>query len=200
MKESIMKESIYEKDEAMIGLWWLAALVGIISLGIGFIVLVNPIASYFTAAVWLGVAIFASGLIGLVLSISSSNVVVRRGWAIFASIIDILLGIILMFNMLFTLSVLPIIFGVWVLYRGATSLMHALDLRDMGVDDTGWMMAGAIVMIIIGIVVLWLPETLGVEAVVLALAIAFMSYGVSMVAYAFRLAAVHRRSKALNGE
>ena len=195
-----MKESIYEKDESVIGLWWLAALVGIISLGIGFIVLVNPIASYYTAAVWLGVAIFASGLIGLVLSISSSNVVVRRGWAIFASIVDILLGIILMFNMLFTLTVLPVIFGVWVLYRGATSLMHALDLRDLGVDDTGGMMVGAILMLIIGIVVLWLPETLGVEMVVLFLAIAFISYGVSMVAYAFRLAAVHRRCKALNRE
>jgi uncharacterized membrane protein HdeD (DUF308 family) len=36
--------------------------------------------------------------------------------------------------------------------------------------------------------------------VVLFLAIAFISYGVSMVAYAFRLAAVHRRCKALNRE
>lgn len=200
IKEIIMKESIYEKDESMISQWWLAALVGVVTLGIGFIVLVNPIVSYLTAAVWLGVAIFVSGLIGLVLSISSSNVVVRRGWAIFASIVDIILGIILMFNLLFTISVLPIIFGVWILYRGATSLMHALDLRDLGVDDTGWIMVGAILMIIIGIVVLWLPETLGVEAVILFLAIAFMSYGVSMVAYAFRLAAVHRRAKSLNGE
>ena len=90
IKEIIMKESIYEKDESMISQWWLAALVGVVTLGIGFIVLVNPIVSYLTAAVWLGVAIFVSGLIGLVLSISSSNIVVRRGWAIFASIVDII--------------------------------------------------------------------------------------------------------------
>jgi uncharacterized membrane protein HdeD (DUF308 family) len=193
-----MKESIYEKDERMISQWWLAALVGIISLSIGFIVLVNPIVSYITAAVWLGVGIFISGIVGLVLSIASSNVVVRRGWAIFASIIDILLGIMLMFNILFTVEVLPFIFGIWILYRGATALMQALDLRDLGVDDTGWIMVGAILMMIIGVVVLWLPETLGVEAVILFLAVAFMSYGLSMVAYAFRLAAVHRRAKALN--
>jgi uncharacterized membrane protein HdeD (DUF308 family) len=172
--------------------------VGIIALGIGFIVLVNPIESYLVAAVWLGVAIFVSGIVGLVMSIASDNIVVRRGWAILASIIDIILGIMLMFNILVSVEVLPIIFGIWILYRGAIAMMQALDLRSLSVDDTGWMMVGAIVMIIIGVMVIWLPETLGAEAVVLFLAIAFMSYGVSMVAYAFRLAYVHRRAKALN--
>lgn len=193
-----MKDSIYENDERMISHWWLAAIVGIVSLGIGFIVLVNPIESYIVAAIWLGVAIFMSGVVGLVLSIASDNVVVRRGWVIFASIIDIILGIMLIFNLLFTVAVLPFVFGIWVLYRGAMSLMQALDLRSMEVSDTGWMMVGAVLMIIIGVVVLWLPETLGVKAIILFLAIAFMAYGLSMVAYAFRLAYVHRRAKTLN--
>lgn len=193
-----MEDHIFEKEERTISQWWLAACVGIIALGIGFIVLVNPIESYLVAAVWLGVAIFASGIVGLVMSIASDNIVVRRGWVILASIIDIILGIMLMFNILVSVEVLPIIFGIWILYRGAIAMMQALDLRSLSVDDTGWMMVGAIVMIIIGVMVIWLPETLGAEAVVLFLAIAFMSYGVSMVAYAFRLAYVHRRAKALN--
>jgi uncharacterized membrane protein HdeD (DUF308 family) len=193
-----MKEFIYESDERTISQWWLAALVGIIALGIGFIVLVNPIASYLTAAVWLGVAIFVSGVVGLVLSIFSDNIVVRRGWAIFASVVDTILGILLMFNVVFTVAILPIIFGIWLLYRGATALMQAFDLRGIGIDDTGWVVVGAVLMIIIGVVVLWLPETLGVEAVILFLAFAFISYGVAMVAYAFRLANLHKRAKALN--
>ncbi|MBE6202113.1 MAG: hypothetical protein E7135_00410 [Rikenellaceae bacterium] len=192
-----MNNSILEKDERMISQWWLAAIVGIVAIGIGFIVLVNPIESYLTAAVWLGVAIFVSGVMGLILSIASKNIAVRRGWAIAASIIDILLGLMLMFNILFTVAILPLIFGIWLLYRGAISLMQALDLRGLGVDDTGWMIFGSVVMIVISFVVLWLPETLGAEAVILFMAMAFMIYGVSMIAYAFRLAALHRRAKEL---
>jgi uncharacterized membrane protein HdeD (DUF308 family) len=192
-----MNDSIFEKDERMISQWWLAAIVGIVAIGIGFIVLVNPIVSYLTAAVWLGVAIFVSGVMGLILSIASKNIAVHRGWAIAASIIDILLGLMLMFNILFTVAILPLIFGIWLLYRGAVSLMQALDLRGLGVEDNGWIIFGAILMIIISFVVLWLPETIGVEAVILCMALAFMVYGVSMVAYAFRLAALHRRAKEL---
>ena len=192
-----MNNSILEKDERMISQWWLAVIVGIVAIGIGFIVLVNPIESYLTAAVWLGVAIFVSGVMGLILSIASKNIAVRRGWAIAASIIDILLGLMLMFNILFTVAILPLIFGIWLLYRGAISLMQALDLRGLGVDDTGWMIFGSVVMIVISFVVLWLPETLGAEAVILFMAMAFMIYGVSMIAYAFRLAALHRRAKEL---
>ena len=190
-----MRESIYDRSESVISQWWLAAIVGIVAVAIGFIVLVNPIASYLSAAVWLGIAIFVSGIMGLIISLSSDNIVVRRGWAIFASIIDVIIGVMLMFNILFSASIMPIIFGIWLLYRGATSFMQGLDLKRFDVRDAGWMIFGSVVMMVIAFVVLWLPETLGVEAVILFLALAFIVYGVSMISYAFRLLELHRRAK-----
>jgi uncharacterized membrane protein HdeD (DUF308 family) len=50
-------------------------------------------------------------------------------------------------------------------------------------------------MIVVALIILWLPETLGVEAVVLFIAIAFLVYGASMVSFAFRLADLHNRAK-----
>ena len=190
-----MRESIYDRSESVISQWWLAAIIGVVAVAVGFIVLVNPIASYLSAAVWLGIAIFISGIMSLIISLSSDNIVVRRGWAIFASIIDVIIGVLLMFNILFTASIMPIIFGIWLLYRGATSLMQGLDLKRFNVRDAGWMIFGSVVMIVIAIVVLWLPETLGAEAVILFLALAFIVYGVSMISYAFRLLEIHRRAK-----
>lgn len=190
-----MRESIYDRSESVISQWWLAAIIGVVAVAVGFIVLVNPIASYLSAAVWLGIAIFISGIMSLIISLSSDNIVVRRGWAIFASIIDVIIGVLLMFNILFTASIMPIIFGIWLLYRGATSLMQGLDLKRFNVRDAGWMIFGSVVMIVIAIVVLWLPEPLGAEAVILFLALAFIVYGVSMISYAFRLLELHRRAK-----
>ena len=192
-----MRDSIYERDESVISQWWLAAIVGVVAVAVGFIVLVNPIASYLTAAVWLGIAIFVSGIMGLIISLTSDNIIVRRGWAIFASIIEVIIGVMLMFNVLFTVSIMPIIFGIWLLYRGATSLMQGLDLKRYEVRDSGWMIFGSVVMMAIAVIVLWLPMTLGVEAVILFLALAFIVYGVSMISYAFRLLDIHRRAKDL---
>ena len=95
-----MRESIYDRSESVISQWWLAAIIGVVAVAVGFIVLVNPIASYLSAAVWLGIAIFISGIMSLIISLSSDNIVVRRGWAIFASIIDVIIGFSLMFYIL----------------------------------------------------------------------------------------------------
>lgn len=179
----------------MVTNWWLALIVGILSLIVGFVVLINPVDSYFTFALWLGVAIFVSGLAGLVLSLSSRNSVVRSGWVIFAAVVDMLIGIVLMFNIMLSAEVMPLLFGIWLLYRGFALLVEGLDLRRYDVRDAGWILFGSVAMIVVALIILWLPETLGVEAVVLFIAIAFLLYGASMVAFAFRLADLHGRAK-----
>lgn len=184
-----------QRVEHMVTNWWLALIVGILSLIVGFVVLINPVDSYFTFALWLGVAIFVSGLAGLVLSLSSRNSVVRSGWVIFAAVVDMLIGIVLMFNIMLSAEVMPLLFGIWLLYRGFALLVEGLDLRRYDVRDAGWILFGSVAMIVVALIILWLPETLGVEAVVLFIAIAFLLYGASMVAFAFRLADLHGRAK-----
>ena len=179
----------------MVTNWWLALIVGILSLVVGFVVLINPVDSYFTFALWLGVAIFVSGIVGLVLSLSSRNRVVRSVWVILAAVIDIFIGILLMFNIMLSAEVMPLLLGIWLLYRGFTLLIGGLDLQRYNIRDAGWIIFGSVAMIVVALIILWLPETLGVEAVVLFIAIAFLVYGASMVSFAFRLADLHNRAK-----
>ena len=56
------------------------------------------------------------------------------------------------------------------------------------------------IVIIVALAVLWMPATLGAEAVILFVAVAFVSYGVSMVTLAFRLLDIHRYAKRLGAE
>ena len=73
-------------------------------------------------------------------------------------------------------------------------------MRSYGVRDAGWVIFGGVLMIIIAIAVLWLPMSIGVEAVILVVAIAFMAYGISQISLAYRLYDVHRRAKSLGEE
>lgn len=195
-----MESNIYDKTERLIKHWWLSLIVGIAAVAVGFIVLVHPTASYYTFATWLGIVVLVSGIAGIIQAFGTKNYFVHRGWLVVASVADIIIGILLIFNTLLSAVVMPVLLGAWLLYRGCAMLAQGFDLRHYGVRDAGWVVFYAAVIIAIAIAVLWLPSTLGVEAVILFAAIAFIAYGVSMVSLGFRLWDIHRRARELGAD
>ncbi|MBQ5710726.1 MAG: DUF308 domain-containing protein [Alistipes sp.] len=189
-----MKSYNSDYSEQLIGRWWLSIIVGLVAIAAGFIVLINPVASYFTIAIWLGAAVLCSGVMGIVQCLSTSSGLVRNGWVILASIADIVIGILLLFNVLLTASVLPTLFGIWLLYRGFIGVVQGMDLRSFHVPNAGWVVFGSVVMIAISLAVLLMPDSMGVGVVVLVVAIAFLVYGFSAISLGFRLYHVHRRA------
>lgn len=195
-----MRNDYSERSERLVGYWWLSLIAGVVLITIGFFVIVNPAASYLSFAVWFGVAVLFSGILTLVQSLSSNNRYVRSGWLILASIADIIIGIILVFNAVVSAFVMPILLGAWLLYRGVAMLMQGIDLKSHSVRGSGWLIFYSAIVIVVGLAVLWMPATLGVEAVILFVAIAFVSYGMSMITLGFRLLDVHRYAKRLGAE
>lgn len=195
-----MESDIYEKTERLIKHWWLSLVVGIAAVAVGFVVLVHPAESYYTFALWLGIVVLLSGIAGVVQALSTKNYFVRRGWIVLAAVADIIIGIVLMFSSMLSAVAMPILLGVWLLYRGCAMLVQGFDLRSFGVRDAGWVIFYAVVIIAIAIAILWMPATLGVEAVILFVAIAFITYGVSMVSLGFRLWDIHRRARQLGSK
>lgn len=192
-----MNNKDYEKTEYLIRRWWLSLIAGIVSISIGFIILVNPVTSYYIFAIWLGAAIFLSGLFGIMQNVSSKNYFVRRGWLIVANIADIVIGLVLMFNAIISEVFMPTLLGFWLLYRGATMLVQGFDLRDYGIRDAGWVIFYAALIIALAVAILWLPMTFGLEAVILFIAIAVIAYGISTISLSYRLWEVHRHARAI---
>lgn len=189
-------EKINSKSaEQPIGQWWLSVIVGLVAIAAGIIVFINPVASYFALALWLGVAVLLSGVFNLVQCFSTNNSFVRNLWVVVAAIIDIIIGVALMFNTLFTAVILPLLFGIWLLCRGGVLLLQGMDLRSWRVRNAGWVIFGSIVMIAVSFVVLLMPESVGIEAVILFIGIAFVAYGVSAVALGFKLYDMSERAK-----
>lgn len=192
-----MKNEYLERTERLIRHWWLSLIGGVVLIAIGFIVMVNPVASYFAFAMWLGFAVMLSGILSLLQSLSSNNRYVRNGWLILAAIADIIIGLLLVFNFLLSAFAMPILLGIWLLYRGAAMLAQGIDLKSNNVRGGGWIIFYSAIVIVISIAVLWMPMTLGVQTVVLFVAIAFVSYGVALVSLGFRLWDIHRQAKCL---
>ena len=188
-----MKEDIIDRIEQPVKHWWLSTLVGIIALAIGVIVLINPVESYFAMAMWLGVVILLTGILSLVEALTTRNYFVRRGWVVVAAICDMIIGVVLMFNAMLSVAILPVLFGVWLLYRGFVTLAQGIDLRDKNIRDAGWVIFGSSLVIAISLAILLLPMSLGVVAVVTFVAVALIIYGLARISLGFRLAALHSR-------
>jgi uncharacterized membrane protein HdeD (DUF308 family) len=195
-----MRNDYSEHSERLVGFWWLSLIAGVALIAIGFIVMINPAVSYYSFAAWFGFAVMLTGVLTLIQGLSSQNRYVRRGWLILASAIDIIIGILLIFNSLLAAFVMPILLGAWLLYRGAAMMIQGFDLRSHKVNGSGWLIFYSIIVVIVAIMVLWMPATLGVEAVILFVAVAFVSYGISMVTLGFRLWDIHRYAKRLGAE
>ena len=189
-----MENNMTIPSEQPIGRWWLSIIVGLVAIAAGVIVFINPVASYLAIAMWLGVAVLLSGIFNLVQCFSTDNSFVRNVWVVIAAIIDIIIGVALMFNTLFTVVMLPILFGIWLLYRGFIGVVQGMDLRSFHVPNAGWVVFGSVVMIAISLAVLLMPDSMGVGVVVLVVAIAFLVYGFSAISLGFRLYHVHRRA------
>ena len=194
----LMKNRNTQSSEQPIGRWWLSIIVGLVSIAAGVIVFINPVASYLAVAIWLGVAIFLSGIFNLVQCFSTDNSFVRNVWVVIAAIIDIIIGVALMFNTLFAVVMLPILFGIWLLCRGGVMLIQGLDLRSYRIRNAGWVIFCSIVMIAISFVVLLLPESFGAGAVILFIGIAFVAYGIAAIALGFKLYEVSEKMKEID--
>lgn len=195
-----MDNEIYEKTEFLIRRWWLSLLSGVVVVAIGFIIMLRPSASYYTLALLLGLGILFSGVMGLVQSFSSRNYFVRRVWLVLASLADIIIGVVLLFNPLLSGVAMPLLLGFWLMYRGCATLTQGFDLRSYGRRDAGWIILYGGVLIVLGIAIVWMPTTLSAETVLIFVAVGFIAYGVSLVSLSLRLWEVHRHSRALGSE
>lgn len=190
---TIMTNEIYAKTEYLIRRWWLSLIVGLVAIVFGFVILIYPAASYYTFGVWLGLVILLSGIMGLMQSTSSRNYFVRRGWLIVAAVVDIIIGVILIFNILLSEMMLPILLGCWLLYRACTTMAIGLDLKHYS-SGSGWMIFYSLLIFILSIAILWMPMSLGVTVVVLFVALGLIFYGISMLSLSMRLWEVHRHA------
>ena len=193
-----MENNVTSYSEQPIGRWWLSIIVGLVAIAAGVIVFINPVASYLAIAMWLGVAVLLSGVFNLVQCFSTDNSFVRNVWVVIAAVIDIIIGVALLFNTLFTVVMLPILFGIWLLCRGGVLLIQGMDLRGYRVRNAGWVIFGAVIMIATSFVVLLMPESFGVDVVVIFLGVAFFAYGISAIVLGFKLYDVSEKMKGID--
>jgi uncharacterized membrane protein HdeD (DUF308 family) len=107
------------------------------------------------------------------------------GWRLFAGIIDLILGIILVSNIEVSMRVLPFVMGIWFLFRAVSLFTFATVVRP-----SLWVIIGGILTTLFALLVMFNP-VFGAMTIVVWTAIAFIIAGIFNLVLGFRLKATN---------
>lgn len=171
--------------------WWLLLVLGLLILAAGIFVFCYPAESYVALSVLFGVLMLFSGVSELVVSLGSRNYFMMRGYSVVGAILDILLGVFLCCYPQVTLVVLPIVLGIWLLYHSFMIIGFGGDLSSFRLPGAGWTIFGGILMLILGLLMVIMPLTVGVAAIAVVTGVALVVAGALVVAVSLKLRNLH---------
>ncbi|WP_448104498.1 HdeD family acid-resistance protein [Pedobacter panaciterrae] len=168
------------------GYWWLMSLAGALLIGLGLWVLASPVASYLSLSILFAIGMVLTGIFEVLFSTTNAASLKGWGWILAGGMIDFLLGIYLLSYPLMTMIIMPMIIGIWMLFRGFMAIGSSIELKDSGMLDWGWMLATGILIVVCALMILGNP-LFGIINIVIWTAISLIVGGIFRIYLSFKL-------------
>ena len=185
-----MKTTFLDKGKSKY--WWLSLLIGILALTMGIWTLITPDTTLVALTYVFIATFFICGIMDIVYSISIMKISNSWGWPLAGGIIDILLGILLITLPLpMITTMLVILVGFWILFRSILTLIQSIELQKNEIRGWGWLLALSIMGILFSVFYMLSPVFNGIFVVMLV-SVAFLTYGIFRICYAFKLRSLNK--------
>ena len=193
MKNKLLQR--VETSKKMIRFWWATSVVGVLMIIVGLIMMFFPTISYLVLSSIVGVVIFVSGISNLALAANSHNIMVGKVWVFANGIVEVLLGFILMFSVAVSELILPVLLGLWMLFKALNIIGVSDDMSILEMPGASWIMLMGILTLLCAFIVISQPLIFGATAVVLWSSIALIILGATLFLYSLQLKKMHHHFK-----
>ena len=129
---------------------------GVALAAMGIIVFTNPQSAMLTITVMLGWVLVVMGIVSLASALTRWSVILSTA-DLYAGIVELLFGILLVNIPGFFVTWIFILLGIFILVSGLNSLYGANALQALGLPRAGTAKVGAILAIVLGVLVLFSP-------------------------------------------
>ena len=175
-----------EPASAIRGVWWLVLIRGILAILFGLFALFAPGTALLALVFVFGAYAIIDGITAIIAGIRHRAEESHWVWHVVQGVVSLIAGIVA-----FTwpgVTVLAILFVIafWSIVNGVAQIVESFTMRKMGASTWGWMLAGGIVSVIFGIVLLAWPGA-GLITLLWLVGIFSIVFGVIMVVWALRL-------------
>jgi uncharacterized membrane protein HdeD (DUF308 family) len=162
--------------------WWLLTIVGLAITLLGFWVYKNPIENYIALSILFSVVIFISGILEIIFAITNSKIIKGWGWMLTSGIFDLIIGIILVTKEDITMAILPIIFGIWLIFRGISQVSRGILIKQAHLKNWGWPIIGGFLVIAFGFMVIYSPQ-FGAASIIIWTALSLILLGLLTILF-----------------
>jgi uncharacterized membrane protein HdeD (DUF308 family) len=161
-------------------LWWLFALFGVVTLGVGVFFVVSPHETLSTFTVIAGIFLLVDGVLAILGSIFGKGD--ARGLLALIGVLSAIAGLVLVKKPFDTLVAFTVIVGIWFVVAGGVRFVVALASRE----GRGGNLLSAIFDLIAGIVILSWPD-LSLSTLAVIIGIALILRGLFFIASGWQL-------------
>jgi uncharacterized membrane protein HdeD (DUF308 family) len=160
-------------------LWWVFILRGILLAGLGIYLFAAPASGFIALSFTFGLIILLAGIAELLRAYRDHGQG-NRGWHLFAGLIDLLLGLVLMSHLAASMVVLRFIVGFYFLFKGITVLAYRKRV------SAWWLVLGGLITLIF-VVLIWFDPVFGAATVIIYTALAFIITGILNIMLGIRM-------------
>lgn len=187
-----MKNDLFYSAKQAVKFWWVSILVGILAVALGIWSLITPLTTLVALTLVFAITFFVSGIFEIAFSLSNKKVLKGWGWTLISGIIDLIFGLILVAMPVEVIAlVLTYFVGFWVMFQSIWAIGSAAELQRNGVKGWGWLMALAVLGVIMSFIFIMSPAfTTGF--IIALVSISFISYGFFRVYLGFKLRSLHK--------
>lgn len=184
--------TLIENSKQAVRYWWLLLVTGIVLFCLGIVIFIFPQQSYIGMSLLFGWVILITGILEVVLSTANRHFVTGRGWMLAGGVIEIILGVILIFNIALSAATLPIFLGFWLLMRSFSAIGLGGDMNALSIPGSGWTIFSGILLLICAIWILLQPLVFGTTAVIIWVGISLLFAGAAAISLSMQLHNAHK--------
>lgn len=187
-----MKNDLFYSVKQAVKHWWVSLLIGLLAIGLGIWCIVSPWATISALAIVFAINFLVSGIFEIIFAFSNKNTLKGWGWTLVSGVIDLLFGFILISMPPAAIAlVLSYFIGFWLMFQSIWGIGSAAELQRNGVKGWAWLMALAIVGVLMSFLFIMSPA-LTSGFIVSLVSISFIAYGTFRIYLGIRLKSLHK--------
>lgn len=178
--------STSELGSAARAVWWLVLVRGLLAIVFGLFALFSPASALLALVIVFGVYAVLDGITAIVLGVRHRTTQAHWGWQVAQGAVSAIAGIIALLWPGVTVLALLFVIALWSIVHGIAVIGEAFMLRRAGASTWGWALAGGILSVVFGILLVVQPGA-GLLTLLWLVGTFAVVFGVIVVVWAFRL-------------
>lgn len=173
--------------------WWMIRAVGILFVLLGTWIILSEQQSYYLMGLLLAIGMMISGILEMLFSFFNRKSIAEWYLIFSGGLIDFVLGAYLLNYPLISMVVMPMLIGIWMLFRAFMTMDSNIALSVMGIRNRIMVIVVSLLLILPSMIILINPF-FGMINVVVYTGTAFIASGIFRIIFSHQLRSAHRKS------